>query len=469
MTALQKTSKYFMMDLHEFLKVLEEEHELVKIKAEVDPKHELGAICKIHNERPNSPALLFENVKGHKIPVVGQLLASDRRVALALGLSAENVFDETVRRASQPMPTRLVASGPCQEVVYEGDAVDVTKLPLCTNNPRDGGPYITAGHVIIKDPEYGNNLAIYRMMLVSKNEVTIRFTPGHDGHDFMRNAEKRGQEKFQVAVCIGVPPAIYVASQFEPRAGVYELEIAGGLAGEAVEVVKCRTIDLAVPALAEIVLEGELTIPAKTGNEGPFGEFCGYTTAQVPNERVMKIKAITHRRSPIYHNIWLGKPPHEHLYVDALTYAVAAYQELKPAYPALKKAYAPPWGVSIVLILQLEKRLMRRGIPNNILASSLYTRSGKWKHVIVVDEDIDIEDPDQVLWALTTRFQPATDMFVIPRSITSSLEPSAEADGFTSKLMLDLTIKENFRGEVAEPTDEMRAKVLQRWAEYGFK
>ena len=167
-----------MMDLQEFLKVLEEEHELVKIKVEVDAKHELGAICKIHNERPNSPALLFENVKGHKIPVVGQLLASDRRVALALGFSQEDVFEETVRRANRPLPTRLVASGPCQEVVYEGSYVDVTDLPLCTNNPRDGGPYITAGHVILKDPEYGKNLSIYRMMLVSKNEVTIRFTPG---------------------------------------------------------------------------------------------------------------------------------------------------------------------------------------------------------------------------------------------------------------------------------------------------
>jgi len=458
-----------MMDLREFLKVLEEEHELQKIKTEVDPQHELGAICQISNERPNSPAVLFENVKGHSIPVVGQLLASDKRVALALNLSEGNVFDETVRRASQPIPTRLVSSGPCQEVVYEGKDVDLTKLPLCTNNPRDGGPYVTAGHVIIRDPEYGNNLAIYRMMLVSKNEVTIRFTPGHDGHDFMRSAEKRNQEKFQVAVCIGVPPAVYVASQFEPRAGVFELEIAGGLAGEAVDVVKCRTIDLEVPALAEIILEGELTIPAKTGDEGPFGEFCGYTTARVPNERIMTIKAITHRRNPIYHNIWLGKPPHEHLYVDALTYAVAAYQELKPVYPALKKAYAPPWGVSIVLILQLEKRLMRRGIVNNILASSLYTRSGKWKHVIVVDEDINIEDPNQVLWALTTRFQPATDMFVIPNSITSSLEPSAAADGLTSKLMLDLTIKENFRGEVAEPTSDMREKVLAKWQQYGLK
>ena len=457
-----------MMDLREFLKVLEEEHELQKIKVEVDAKHELGAICKIHNERPNSPALLFENIKGHKVPVVGQLLASDRRVALALGLSQENVFDETVQRASSPIAPRLVSQGPCQDVVFEGADVDVTRLPICTNNPRDGGPYITAGHVIIKDPEYGNNLSIYRMMLVSKNEVTIRFTPGHDGYDFMKNAEKRGQRKFEVAVCIGVPPAVYVASQFEPRIGVYELDIAGGLVGEPVDVVKCRTLDLEVPALAEIVLEGELTIPAKTGDEGPFGEFCGYTTAQVPNERIMTIKAVTHRKNPVYHNIWLGKPPHEHLYVDALTYAVAAYQELKPAYPALKKAYAPPWGVSIVLLLQLEKRLMRPGIVDNILAASLYTRSGKWKHVFVLDEDIVLEDPNEVLWALTTRFQPATDMFIIPRGITSSLEPSATVDGLTSKLMLNLTIKENFRGEVAEPTGAMRQTVLQRWKEYGF-
>ena len=458
-----------MMDLREFLKILEEEHELQKIKVEVDPTHELGAICKIHNERPNSPALLFENLKGHTIPVVGQLLASDRRVALALGLSQENVFNETVQRASNPIAPKLVSKGASQDVVLEGADVDLTKLPLCTNNPRDGGPYITAGHVIIKDPEYGMNLSIYRMMLVSKNEVTLRFTPGHDGYDFMKNAEKRGQKKFEVAVCIGVPPAVYVASQFEPRIGVYELDIAGGLVGESVEVVKCRTIDLEVPALAEIVLEGELTIPAKTGDEGPFGEFCGYTTAQVPNERIMTVKAVTHRKNPVYHNIWLGKPPHEHLYVDALTYAVAAYQELKPAYPALKKAYAPPWGVSIVLLLQLEKRLMRPGIVDNILAASLYTRSGKWKHVFVLDEDVVLEDPNEVLWALTTRFQPATDMFIIPRGITSSLEPSATVDGLTSKLMLDLTIKKNFRGEVAEPTASMRESVLKRWKEYGFK
>ena len=458
-----------MMDLGQFLKHLETEGELQKITSPVDAKHEIGAVCKILNERPGSPAVLFENVKGSTIPVVGQLLFGDKRVAMALGLSQENVFDETVKRATHPMAPRLINQGPCQEVVMEGSAVDLTKLPICTNNPNDGGPYITAGHVIIKDPEYGMNLGIYRMMLMSKNEVSLRLTPGHDGYDFMKNAEKRGQKKFEVAVCVGVPPAVYVASQFEPRIGVYELEIAGGLAGEPVDVVKCRTVDLEVPALAEIVLEGELSIPPKTGTEGPFGEFCGYTTQAVPNERIMTIKAVTHRKNPIWHNIWLGKPPHEHLYIDALTYAVAAYLELKPAYPALKMAYAPPWGVSIVLVLQVEGRLKRPGLMNNMLAASLYTRSGKWKHVIVVDEDVNVYDPNEILWALTTRFQPATDMYVIPRGITSSLEPSSTPDGVTSKMMADATIKLGFRGQVAEPTAEMRSMVLKRWEEYGFK
>src|SRR5258705_9260565 len=161
-----------MMDLREFLDNLEKAGELHTVAAQVDPKHEPGAICKIFNERPNSPALLFENVKGSTIPVVGQLLASDRRVALALGLSQKNVFDETVRRATTPIPTRLVASGPCQEVVMEGSEVDVTKLPLCTNNPRDGGPYITAGHGIFKDAECGEKLTDYRNMLVLQKQRT---------------------------------------------------------------------------------------------------------------------------------------------------------------------------------------------------------------------------------------------------------------------------------------------------------
>ena len=455
-------------NLKSFLDRLEAEGELKRVKPEVDPKHEIGAICKIFNEKPNSPALIFENVKGSSLPVVAQLLASDKRVAMALGLTKDKVFEETVRRASHAIRRRLVPHAPCQEVVRKGNEVDLTKLPICTNNPEDGGPYVTAGHVVIKDPEFGWNLSIYRMMLVSQNELTIRFTPGHDGYDFLKNAEKRGDKTFPVAIAIGVPPAVYIASQFEPRLGVYELDVAGGLLGEPIGVVKCQTIDLEVPAQAEIILEGELALPPRTTAEGPFGEFCGYTTEVVPDERVMTIKAITCKRDALYHNIWLGKPPHEHLYVNALTYGVAAYQELNPAYPAIKKAYAPPWGVSLVLILQIEKRLARPGLVDNVLAAALYTRSGMWKHVIAVDEDIDISDPNELLWALTTRFQPARDMFVVPRGFTSRLEPSATSEGVTSKLMVDATIKPEFRGQVAQPNAEMREYVKRKWRDYGL-
>src|SRR5262249_16886338 len=147
-----------MMDLRQFLDVLEREGELKQISAPVDAKHEIGAICKILNERPGSPALLFENVKGSSIPVVEQLLFGDKRVAMALGLTQEKVFEETVKRADNAIAPRLVSKGACQEVVMEGSEVDLTKLPLCTNNPGDGGPYITAGHVIIKDPEQGMNI-----------------------------------------------------------------------------------------------------------------------------------------------------------------------------------------------------------------------------------------------------------------------------------------------------------------------
>ncbi len=459
-------------DLRDYLKILETNGELKRVRVEVDARYEIGAICAKLNKIRNSPAILFENVNGVSIPVVSQLLASNRRISLALDIPEDRLFEVMVERSSQRVETKSISASktaPCQEEVFTGEQVDLSRLPVCTNNAKDGGPYITAGHVIIKDPELGQNLSIYRMMYRSKNEVFIRFTAGHDGYDFFKNAEKNGLTKFEVAVAIGVDPSIYIASQFEPSLGVYELEIAGALRGEPIQTVKCKTVDLEVPANSEIILEGEVAIPPKTGTEGPFGEFCGYTTEQVPNERIMKIKAMTHRRNPIYHNIWLGRPPHEHLYVDALSYAVQAYNELHPVYPAIKRTYAPPWGVSIALVIQIEERLKRPGLIGNILASALATRSGKWKHVIAVDEDIDIYNPDEVLWAITTRFQPNRDFFVVPWGSTSKLEPSADSDGVTSKMFIDATKKRDFRGQVAEPTPEMQAQVRRKWEEFGFR
>ncbi|MDP6180175.1 MAG: UbiD family decarboxylase, partial [Desulfatiglandales bacterium] len=432
-----------------------------------DPKHEIGAICRKLN-MIKGPAVLFTNVKGSRVPVVGQLLAGNRRLAAAIGCSKEDLFHETMTRANNLIPPQVIGDGPCQEVVKYGNDVDLAELPIVTNNHIDGAPYITAGHVILKDDELGHNLAIYRMMCSSKNELFIRFIPNHHGWAFLKKAEERKRPFLPVAVAIGVDPSIYMASQFEPQIGSNELEIAGGLRNKAVEVVKCKTIDVEVPAHAEIILECELSIPPKRGTEGPFGEFAGYTTGAVENEQIMTVKAITHTKNPIYHNIWLGKPPHEHLYINAISYASQAYHELKARFPAVKAVYAPPSGVSIKLVVQIDQNLKYPGMVNNLLASSAWTRGSIWKEVVVVDDDINIFENDEIDWAVVTRVQPDRDIFILSRCRGSNLDPTSEPNGVTSKIFIDATIKEGFRGTVAEPGREIMKFVDARWKEYGF-
>jgi UbiD family decarboxylase len=454
-------------NLGDFLARLEQAGELRRVSVEVDPRHEIGAICRKLNVT-KGPAVLFEKVKGSKIPVVAQLLGTNRRLALALECDEKNLFGETLKRSAGLIAPRLVERGACQEVVKTGKEVDLNELPLVINNPDDGAPYITAGHVILKDPELGYNLAIYRMMCRSRNEVNLRLIPSHHGWAFLKKAEERGRAALQVAVAIGVDPAIYIASQFEPKIGANELEIAGGLRGKAIDMVKCKTIDCEVPAAAQIILEGEMKLPPQTGDEGPFGEFCGYTTDMVPNERIMTIKAITHKTKPIYHNIWLGRPPHEHLYINAISYGIQAYHDLRVRYPAVKAAYAPPSGVSIKLVIQIDEKMNTPGMVKNLLAASLWTRGAMWKEVIVVDDDIDITNNDEIDWAVVTRVQASRDIFIVPGGQGSRLDPSSDANGVTDKLMIDATKKKGFRGTVAQPTREMMQKIESGWKEYGF-
>ena len=455
-------------NLCDYLAELEKLGELQRISVEVDPKHEIGAVCRKLN-MTKGPAVLFESVKGSKIPVVGQLLASNRRLAIAIDSTEKDLFNETLKRSANLVPPNVVSRGACQEVVAYGKEVDLGELPLVTNNPCDGGPYITAGHVILKDPELGYNLAIYRMMFHSKNEVFIRFIPSHHGWAFLKKTEERRLSSLSIAVAIGVDPAIYMASQFEPKVGVNELQIAGGLRNKAVDVVKCKTIDVEVPAYADIILECEMRIPPKTGPEGPFGEFLGYTTGMVENERIMTVKAITHKKNPIYHNIWLGKPPHEHLFINAISYAVQAYHDLKARFPAVKAAYAPPSGLSIKLIIQIDEKLKYPGMVNNLLASTLWTRGSLWKEVIVVDDDINIFEADEVDWAMITRVQPHRDIFILPGCHGTRLDPSSDSEGVSDKIFIDATKKKGFKGITAEPTREMTERIELRWKEYGFK
>lgn len=464
----KKVANMAFDSLGDFLALLENKGELQRVSAKVDPKNEIGAICRKLNIT-KGPAVLFENVKGSTIPLVAQLLATNRRLALALGCDEKTMFEDTLQRCAKVIPPRMVSKAPCQEVVIRGKDVDLNELPIATNNPDDGERYITAGHVLLKDKELGYNLAIYRMMYRSRNEVYLRFIPSHNGWAFLKKAEARGDKFLPVAVAIGVDPSIYIASQFEPKIGSNEIEIAGGLRNKAIDMVKCKTIDCEVPAHAEIILECEMKLPPDRGTEGPFGEFCGYTTDKVKGESAMTVKAITHRKSPLYHNIWLGKPPHEHLYINAISYGIQVYYDLKVRYPAVKAAYAPPGGVSIKLVIQIHTHMNTPGMVKNLLAATLWTRGAMWKEVIVVDDDIDITDPQDVEWAVVTRVQHTRDMFIVPGGQGSRLDPSSDEFGVTDKLMIDATKKRGFRGTVAEPRKEMMDKIEERWQQYGFK
>lgn len=388
--------------LASFLARLDDEGELQRVTPEVDPAGEIGAICRKLNLL-KGPAVLFENVKGSRIPVASQLLASNRRIAIALETTEQDLYAETMRRAGNLIRPEIVSRAPCQQIVSTGDAVNLDELPIVTNNPDDGGRYLTAGHVILKDPELGYNLAIYRMMVRSRNELYLRFIPNHHGWAFLKKAEARGSPVLQVAVAIGVDPAIYLASQFEPMLGANEMDIAGGLRRKPVEMVRCQTIDCEVPAHASIVLECEMRIPPPTGTEGPFGEFLGYTTTTVENESYITVKAITRREDAIYHNIWLGRPPHEHLWINGLSYGIQAYHELKVRFPPVKAAYAPPSGLSIKLVVQVDSKTTYPGMVKNLLAASMWTRGSLWKEVVVVDDDINLFDPEEVEWARTSR------------------------------------------------------------------
>ena len=454
-------------DLREYLKKLEELGELTKIRKEVDPRYELGAVCKTAHEKGRK-ALLFEHVRGASMPVVTELFTTLGRIAIALETEETDLFQECVNRTKTSIEPMIVGAGSCKDIVLKGKEVDLGKLPWITWNRTETAPYLTAGLVIVKDPEYGRNLGVYRMMFANRNQTFMRFRPGHHGHDFYRRAELRGEKKLEVAVAIGADPAIFLASQFVAGIGVDEFGIAGALRGAPVELVKCETVDLEVPATAEIVLEGYISIPPEIGDEGPYGEFCGYSVGTVVRERLWTIDCITMRRNPLYHGFYLCKGMNEEGVIKSITTSVQIYNQLKPSHPAIKRVYCTPAGVgSFHCLIQIDERQKRPGMVNNILASTAGVKAGGVKHVFVFDDDIDITNAEEVEWAFATRVQADKDIFVIPNCAGIRLDPSADAEGVTAKLFVDATKSKGFRSEgLALPPDDVLDSVRKNWTRY---
>jgi 4-hydroxy-3-polyprenylbenzoate decarboxylase/2,5-furandicarboxylate decarboxylase 1 len=421
-------------DLRSFLAFLEKNGELLKIEREIKVKYEIAAgIRKISNIQ--GPALSFENVKGYDTPVVGGVFATRRRALLGLEMKEETVFDEFLRRIKKPIKPKFVDDGPCKEVVLEGNEVDLLKFPIPIYSEGDAGPYITVGVQISKDPETGSkNAGIYRMQVKGKNKLGIMAHQFQDISIQFSKAEKRN-EPLEVATAIGLDPVIPLASQVKVPYGVDELGVAGGLRKKAVEVVKCKTVDLEVPATAEMVIEGKI-LPNIREPEAPFGEFTGYMGDQ-ENNPVVEVTAITHREDPIHQACLTGTPTTENHILKEIPYEVTLYDDLKGIFPEVKAVnFSPAGGCQLLAIVSLNQRY--KGEAKNLILTSLGHKI-RPKCVIVVDDDIDVFDHVQVLWAVVTRSQPVDDIITLQGVAGGPLDPSTLENDVTSVMGIDAT------------------------------
>ena len=452
-------------DLRSFLQLLEAKGELARIESTVSLVQEIGAVS-LRNLRNNGPGLLFERAGESEIRLAVDLLASRRRYALALGVEPDQLAVEWNRRTKVLLPPVLVENGMCQQNVSVGDQVDLTKLPVPTWNALDGGPYLTLGCHISKDPDSQvRNVGIYRNQIHDRNTLGILVEPyGHLRHQW----SKRSNEPFPVAIVLGADPVVPMAAVAPVPYGRDELAVAGALRGRPVEIVRCLTVPLEVPAAAEIVIEGEILLN-ELREEGPFGEFTGYYGGHRAPRPVIRVKAITQRDRPILHAVYEGQPPSG----SAIIVAVPREAELlrQISLPGVKRAHMTRGGGGALhAVLSVDKPY--EGFGKYVGLAVLGTTAGRSvKQVIVVDDDIDPADSTQVEWAIATRVQPHRDIEIfseLPGIILDpSLERSEQRPLLTSKMIIDATRYDAREfAPVCLPSADAMAKVEREWSRY---
>jgi UbiD family decarboxylase len=421
-------------DLRSYLDLVKRKRpdELVIVSKAIDPVHEITAfVVKLEREARRRPVLVFENVKGTRFPVLTNLHASRARLALAIGATPDATLPTYLRAMERPIAPRVVASGPVKEVVMKGDAVDLGALPQIVHHEGDGGVFLTAAISFAKDPTGQTwNCAYNRLMLKGRDTTSIHLTLGKHLWEFQRLAEARN-EPLPVAFAIGVHPAIALGALAIGSVDEDERGIMGGLLGEPLELVKCETSDVLVPAHAEMVIEAEI-LPHERTAEGPFGEFTGYSLGQRQRE-VVKVRAITHRRDAYFQDISVAHL--DHMLLSTIPIEANLYRAVRAMVPSVKAVRVP---APFTCYVSLEQRIPGQG-KNAILAvlgSDLYM-----KRVVVVDHDVDVFDDRQINWAIATRSQPDRDFVVVSHARGSDLDPSTGEDGYSGKWGIDATAK----------------------------
>ena len=481
-------------DLREFLSQLEARGELKRIAAEVSPRLEMTEICD-RVLRKGGPALLFERPKGHSIPVLGNLFGTVGRVAAAMGVEDVRQLREIGKLLAylkEPEPPQGLAdlwekfpvlkqvlnmapkersSGPCQEIVWEGKDVDLARLPVQTCWPGDAGPLITWGLTVTRGPaKPRQNLGIYRQQVIGPNRVIMRWLAHRGGALDFRDHCLSSKDPFPVAVAIGADPATILAAVTPVPDALGEYQFAGLLRGARTELVKCLGSTLQVPASAEIVLEGHLG--DETAAEGPHGDHTGYYN-EVERFPVLTIERITMRRDPIYHSTYTGKPPDEPAMLGVALNEVFV-PLLQKQFPEIVDFYLPPEGCSYRLaVVSMKKQYpghakrVMFGIWS-FLRQFMYT-----KFIVVCDDDVDVRDWKEVVWAITTRVDPARDTLIAEHTPIDYLDFASPVSGLGSKMGIDATNK--WPGETSRTWGRpiamdagVKARVDGLWKELGL-
>ncbi len=446
-------------DLRDFLQTLEDENELLRIKDPIDRKFEISGYIKNCSDIAG-PALLFENVKNSSVPVLGALYNNRRLMLKALQTTEESAIPdylEALNNLSEPI---LVESGPCKEVLHVGEKASLDELPLPIFSELDSGAYITCGVAISKDIEDGTkNASIYRFEQQAPRQLGVYSPLPHHLGIHNQKAEAAGQA-LEVAIAIGVSPGVQISTQWEAAYGVDELTLAGALQGKELEVVKCETVDLEVPAIAEVIIEG-IMHPDKRQMEGPFGEYTGYYTPRYEKPS-MEVTAITHRHDPILQVALTGIPPTDNHVLKMIPMEASCHAFLRQKFPGVQKVhFHTSGGVGLLGVVSIKQCFKHEA--RNVLGTMMSAQGTKI--IIAVDEDIDIFDLDHVMWAVCTRTQADKDLMVFPRTASFQLDPSKPDIGTNTAMAIDACkpYGEDFDEVVAIPGIDKLPDILKLW------
>jgi len=483
-------------DLRDFLGQLERRGELKRISAEVSPRLEMTEICD-RVLRAGGPALLFERPAGHSMPVLGNLFGTVHRVALAMGAADSASLREIgkllaylrepdpprgLRDAWEKLPIlkqvlamqpKVVSSAPCQEIVREGKDVDLGSLPVQTCWPGDAGPLITWGLTITRGPHKARqNLGIYRQQVIAPNRVIMRWLAHRGGAlDFRDHTLANPGQPYPVAVALGADPATTLAAVTPVPDSLGEYQFAGLLRGARTEVVKGLGSDLQVPAAAEIVLEGVIH-PEDTALEGPHGDHTGYYN-EAERFPVLTVERITLRRDPIYHSTYTGKPPDEPAMLGVALNEVFVPLIAKQ-FPEIVDFYLPPEGCSYRMAVVSMKKQYPGHAKRVMFGVWSYLRQFMYtKFIVVVDDDVDARDWKEVIWAITTRVDPARDTLIAENTPIDYLDFASPVAGLGSKMGIDATAKwpgETTRrwGTPITMDDAVKRRVDDLWKALGL-